>query len=521
MAKPSIDREYWKTATSITGSPRSHSLKQIDSALELYEKDPTAGYKKLSTAFEVWKKEQGAGDAWKRSARNKQGAFENLEDLLAKTNTDQFLNNVGDGIADDLAHTRLGVLYFFNQMNVKSDLFGDVMSTVVGLTGSAVGLGTKESIKALKDGGDTYGAMAASASIPVGKMALGKGGEVVAGKMSGLLDKKPVKDGGLGDAGAKGLKLTNGIGNMNLEKATATTLWTKLWAQFKEFAAKVAAWLADKFGSFDFTSLIAPAITAIVNACVQNAPAVVGDAVSIVKGTAVAIDGFWGRVQSHMREKQVTLITGYPKAVVDGIHRAMILSGMEGLATVAKSSISIGVTVGASAVAPIVNAAVAGASALFKFIYRLFEKARLERFISEAASLWKKRDADNSLHKSPLAFANWYRSHALTVPLIAAMTLNSGICGSKMHYLQLFTSTGDVVSQKEFDKGVKLLDNLKPRCAEFIRASPHKLSSSDPFVTKLLATHLTDPADLRNGVWAIVRGAKKLSFKDVKGMLHR
>ena len=157
-----------------------------------------------------------------------------------------------------------------------------------------------------------------------------------------------------------------------------------------------------------------------------------------------------------------------------------------------------------------------GATAIFTFIWRLCERFRIGKFLREAAEHWRNREAPNALHKSPMAFAKWYRSHALAVPILAAMTLNSGICGAKIHFLQMFDSHGAVITQKEWDKGVKMLEDLKARCGEFIRNTKHKFISSDPFVTQLMAHHLTDPADTRNGIWAMIRGQKKVTFNNVK-----
>ena len=501
-----IDSRTWLAQTSVKGQMRSFALRRLDSALEAYEKSPNGqALERVSRAFEEWKGTKGPGDGWRKSSRNATapgrpvGMMDRLAALLAGADSDQLLNNVTAGIADDFAHTRLGVLYFFSSMSLHSSLFGDVAKLVSGAVGSAVGDVTKAPIGALSGAGQ----YAAKAGLAGGNFALGKGADAAAGKLDSAFGSTAPTAKAPAVPGAPDTR----------------TLFEKLMDHFRAFATKVVNFLKQKFGEFDIGAALTPAITAIVKAICADAALVVGDVIALAKGAAIALDNFYGRARSWLQERDVKLVAGYPKAVVDGINRAMVLSGLDGLAQMAKSGISIGVAVGASAASPIVNAVLSGAEVLFRFIWRLLEKARIDGFLVEVANHWKNRDSESALHKSPLAFARWYRSHAITVPVLAALTLNSGICGSKMHFLQLFTSSGDVVSQKEFDKGVQLIDNLKPRCGEFIRSSPHKFTSSDPFVASLLASHITDPADLRNGLWAIARGEKKLTVNYVRSAL--
>lgn len=491
MATLLIDTKSWLSQTSIPGAPRTGSLKLLDAALEAYEKDSSGGTTKVAAALVKWQKDQGPGDAWKKTIRNRNKTFEHLEMMLTGKDSDVLLNNVNQNIADDFAHTRLGVLYFFSSMKVESDMAGDLMKTIADTVGTGVGMGTKAPIDKLTGVGKT----AANAGVSAGKAAVSAGAKFGGGKINEKINQKYGTPAKVEDV---------------------KTFREKITEYYNNFVEKLKNLLRSKFGDVDLGSAVLSAITAIVTKICAEAGGMIGDVVDGIKGFAIALDGFYGRIKSWLLERDVTLVVGYPKAVVDGVNRAMVLSALDGVQQLAKSGLSIGLGVVAAGAQPIVKMVLDGAVALFRFVWRIFERARIGRFLTDVASHWTNRESANALHKSPLAFAAWYRSHAIAVPILAAMTLNSGICGSKMHFLQLFKSSGEVVSQKEFDKGVTLLDDLKPRCGEFIRSSPHKFVSTDPFVISLMANHLTDPADTRNGIWAIIRGEKKLTMNNVK-----
>ena len=64
--------------------------------------------------------------------------------------------------------------------------------------------------------------------------------------------------------------------------------------------------------------------------------------------------------------------------------------------------------------------------------------------------------------RRPAAFARWFAGHALTVPAIGILTLNSGICGDKMVYLSMYAQ-GDTL------RGVGLSDDAAEAEAELRR----------------------------------------------------
>ena len=62
--------------------------------------------------------------------------------------------------------------------------------------------------------------------------------------------------------------------------------------------------------------------------------------------------------------------------------------------------------------------------------------------------------------------------------MIAAITLNSGICGDKMHFLNMFQKDGYAISQSDFNQGVRYIDGLKSYASEAIGNWGFQVSST-------------------------------------------
>jgi hypothetical protein len=78
---------------------------------------------------------------------------------------------------------------------------------------------------------------------------------------------------------------------------------------------------------------------------------------------------------------------------------------------------------------------------------------------------------------------------------LAMLALNSGICGDKMHFLQMFQDDTRVISQASFDAGVKYVDELKIWSSGYLKDAGFNFVSNDAMTTGLikLATSHQDP----------------------------
>jgi hypothetical protein len=128
--------------------------------------------------------------------------------------------------------------------------------------------------------------------------------------------------------------------------------------------------------------------------------------------------------------------------VVDSIKRAMTLSLFEGLWDTLKSSGKLAVGIVSFGAGTLINLLIAAGELLIKFIWRLVETIRINRFCGMAREYWDNHLSPDSIHRRPFAFSDWYRSYALNIPFISVLTLNTGICGDKMRWLTMFDSGG-------------------------------------------------------------------------------
>jgi hypothetical protein len=129
---------------------------------------------------------------------------------------------------------------------------------------------------------------------------------------------------------------------------------------------------------------------------------------------------------------------------------------------------------------------IAVTEAIIKVIWRLVEIAHMKRFCREAAEHWKSKSENSGLHHTPYAFESWYKSYALYSPALAVITLNTGICGDKMHFLRMFKDDGTRVSPSDFDRGCVFVDSLKAWGSDYLGKCGYDFESDDKMVGPLL-----------------------------------
>ena len=120
--------------------------------------------------------------------------------------------------------------------------------------------------------------------------------------------------------------------------------------------------------------------------------------------------------------------------------------------------------------------------ALSKMIVRLVETFCMWAFCKKAHENWETRDDPRALHKNPSRFNHLYKSHAIPFPAIAALTLNSRLCGDKMRFLRVMKDDDTVVSQSQFDKGCAFVDGLKCYATDYLHDSGFDFKSSGPII---------------------------------------
>jgi hypothetical protein len=449
--KDLIPYEMWMERTKVFGRPRSDLLKALDQELERYEKSGggAAALKQVRQALEMWKKSKGPGDAWRRSDRNKKDrAVEELDARLSDLgDTDKYQNQAPAFMHAELAHTRLGVVYLFSQTKVDTSVFDVVLES----------------------------------GLDVMSAALDYGGPDIAGKAIAIGGPAVV-------VSAEDLhKASEFVADIQASPQTRTTL-QKVRDYLKDFIDAIIRQVKEKFGDFEASAAM---IKSLINVCMKffakEAAPWVGGALDMAGGVAATLKAVITRFNTWKQGQGVRVIEGHPGVIVDSLKRAMTMSLFEGLYDTIKGAGMTALNVATAGAAMIIQIVTALIEMIVKIVWRLAEVSHMDKVFGQAREYWKQRYEHNGIHTKPYEFTSWYRKSALNTPALSVITLNSGICGDKMHFLKMFSEDGkSVISQGDFDRGVAFVDGLKGYGADYLENCAYKFSSDDPYVTRLL-----------------------------------
>lgn len=216
-------------------------------------------------------------------------------------------------------------------------------------------------------------------------------------------------------------------------------------------------------------------------------------AAPIIGGVAGLVTGLWKfttvfaeKVSNWKAKGSFKLNTGHPKTLVKGIEKGLTRGMLEGLYELAKSALSVGLNAASLGAASIVDAIAAVAEAAVKIIWRVAEVKALQKFTRQAREYWTGSTPGQGIHMDQMKFDNWIRPMTQKVPVVAAVTLGSGIAGDKMRFLQMYTGEGNIISASDFKAGVKYLDQMKRAGSRLIERSDIEYGSSDPLIKGLL-----------------------------------
>ena len=437
--------KQWRFQTG-GGFKRSKELTAIDNALSFYGSSGNLGA--VEDALKKWKESKGRGDEWKTSSRNKTNAVTTLTSILEMSGDNDANLGVDPGMIPGLIDARQGVLYLFSHLNETN--FNKIEILMEG------GLG-------ILGGGLSFG----------GEPLKGMTESKLAGTMSENMGTVMVV---MGDA----LSVAPGVAPTT---PAGSTIFQKLKAWFTEFVRSMKAKLFDQMGIVDttigaFNNLIQMVAAALATAADKIVP--LSGAMTLAQGIGKTADSAKKNYDAWQAGKEVEMGQGLPSHVTTAIRTAMKASLFDGLWTAIKGAGSIGMafaTAGASAIMDMVIAAV---EMIGKLIYRAAETAHINKFIREAGYYWGRSDKGIDFASQPFSFNSWYRKASRFSPLIPSLTLNSGICGDKMRFLQMFHPLGGApISQGEFDKGVKYIDkHLKPFASSYLNSCPYDMEGT-------------------------------------------
>jgi hypothetical protein len=509
----------WKSGTgSVFTTGRSDELKAVGDAFQTFENakgDAAKATAKtaLTNAFNAWKRTQGPGDEWLKSKRNTSRAMEKLAAMLGSANEETAFSRgkAPDYMHEELVNARLGVLYLFSRLNVTPGLFKMLLEGGLDLAGQGLDVGGASDTVQDVFGKGQKGYSAAQSKID-GKLDQFERGFVkqVAVKNVNLpvgqapsidLTPKPAVVTSTGLLAASSASRT-------LSNPTLEAIRVKLETLFDSFVEKVKQLLQKKFGTIeDAAGTIKQLVKALVSLIASKAAPFVGSGLDIVKSCATTLDASYTRFRTWKEGRDVEMAQGHPTTVVDSITRAMNVAVFSGLYDMLKGAGALAMDITAFGAGGLVNLIISAIELIVKFVWRLAETIRFNKFCAMAREYYENSKSADSIHKHPFAFADWYRSYALNLPLIAILTLNTGICGDKMRYLTMFNN-GAEISTESFQAGVRFLDNLKPWGAQYIQDAGFDIRSvGDPWVNSLVNT------------FAVSHSREKTTYDKVIGIL--
>lgn len=282
-----------------------------------------------------------------------------------------------------------------------------------------------------------------------------------------------------------------------------------VWRTVKEWATTFVAKLWEKIKSiFGDVSEMAVHLKKISLFVAQQ---VYAQAAPFIGGTSTLVSGLWKTTGAFVEKlglwvasRTVTMNYGHPRTLVEGIEAGLNRSMLDGIYDIARSSLSIGVNAlefggaaGLDAVAAIIDAAV-------KILWRYAESRTITQFCQSAKQVWQSRGATKGVISRANRFQKWLRRGTEAAPIIAAVTVGSGVAGDKMRFLQMYADNGAIITQSQFNEGVSYLEGLKRTAARLIERSEIDFTSQDQIIDgllKLAKSHNTTASSTSTGWW--------------------
>jgi hypothetical protein len=495
-----VTYEDWMRQTAKTLLRRSAELRKVDVALQTYQRSPSyPALLELRAAFNAWKLAHGNGNEWRDSARNT-NQFATLLDNQLKGIADTDVALGAQGFMEPaLINSRLGVLYLYSKLDCN-DMFKVILEGALDLTTASLEFADVDDkigsgIEAAKDkAGNVASFVEAKIRQQEGRpkpvthtQLLDTNAPPPPGKLSAIWDKIREK---LYEVAQKLLALAR----EQWQKAKEKLRWAK--ADPGGTALEIGPTVLRKLCDFLATHVLA------------SAAPFIGAGLDLAKGILNTIDAGLTKFREWSAAKQVELVIGHPATIAEAIRRAMWFNVGKGLYETLKGGLDLGLQFASQGASSIVSLVMAAVEALAKTIWKLVEVVKMRSVFAHGRELWQARLNPDSLHLRPIAFNAWFKSHALMLPALPVLVLNTGICGDKMHFMKMFKDDDSVITQAAFDDGCRYVDGLKAWGSDYLKDSGFGFSSSDPVVKGLLqmARKHEDQSSPLEQVWKATLG---------------
>lgn len=493
-----IDYSQWGKQTGKTFSRRSTQMKRLDAAIKAYTRSRTLpNLEEVRLALAAWKQSKGRADAWKKSGRDNNLAITLLDNQLAgKGDTDVALG-ARDFMAPALENTRLGVLYLFANLDCDESIFKIALAGAVDVATGALdytGSGTaKKVVGRVKTPGSTL-----AEGLESKLVVRDKPREVMS---RSLLEDKPEPPQPSPALRAAWETIKEAVHEF------AKKIWAAICEQVDGLGGKLLGVIENpatvKLSASTVPSLLRKICDVLIAHFFSAIAPFVSGALDIAKGVAKTLDAGVAKFKEWWKGRSVVLMKGHAATIVEAIRKAMWMSVGEGMYETLKGTAKFAIDAAAAGASAIFSLVVSICETVGKAAMRIYEIVKMRGFFEQARHFWSIRGEDGALHRRPIAFNQWFKGHALSIPALPVLALNSGIVGDKMHFVQMFTDDDTVIGQSQFDHACAYVDGLKAWGSDYLGKTGYSLSSKDPMTKGLLAfarTHGRQP-DLGDKAW--------------------
>jgi hypothetical protein len=246
-------------------------------------------------------------------------------------------------------------------------------------------------------------------------------------------------------------------------------------------------WVYDKFKSFKddpFDAVYSQVkfwIKTVVKNIAQSAAPFVGAGFDIADGLIESFKAIKEKVGAWALRRKIDIMVGHPNLLCARIEKAMESAMLLGMWSIIKGAIQMALAATIPGIQSLVSALASAVEAIIKLVLKLMERSRIKKFLVQAKKYYesertlRKESFDDAGQKSITMhtkgglihdlgkFVEFYTEACEASPILAMLTINTGMCGSQWQLQNLMGTPGatDEQVQEQFTKGTEYFDRLK------------------------------------------------------------
>jgi hypothetical protein len=260
---------------------------------------------------------------------------------------------------------------------------------------------------------------------------------------------------------------------------------------------KLIDWLKEKLSqamespiTVGLDSLKSLVLVAVKQICASAVP-FVGAGIDLATGIAKSFNAIKMKIGAWLDRRKIRITDGHPALLASRIESMLTRDILSGLWVTIKGAIQMALAATIPGIQSLVSAMATAAEWVIKFVMRLAELAALKLFLLKAKSKFMEErklttlepgSPHRQIHTSGGLihnldeFKKFYQQGCNASPIIAMLTLNTGICGSQWQLQSMFSNIG-LIGQKEFNSGTAYFSRLKKYGRDYLKDCGFKFSA--------------------------------------------